>query len=114
VLGFGFNIDPFRASIGMTLIILANTAISEWLARRGWMWRAASVARHLLGMTALNVAILVAVALLLPGRIDLARAGFVLLLLTVIVTLYDRYRPEFLARFRNELAASPQPPTGSP
>ena len=104
VLGFGFDIDPVRAGVGMTLIILANTAVSEWLARRGWIWRTASVARHLLGMTVLNIAILVMVALLLPDRVDIGRAGFVLLLLTVIVTLYDRYRPEFLARFPSDSA----------
>ncbi len=99
VLGFGFDIDPLRAGIGMTAIILANTAISEWLARRGWVWRAASIVRHFLAMAALNSGILVAFAILMPGRVEFERVGFVLALLTLIVTLYDRYRPEYLARF---------------
>lgn len=35
-----------------------------------------------------------------PGQpIDLYRIGFMPLLVTLLVTLYDRYRPEYVARF---------------
>jgi hypothetical protein len=64
-------------------------------------------------MIALNFAILVILVVVLPSDIDIERGGFLLVLLTLIVTLYDRYRPEFLARFPNELrtskASSPSP-----
>jgi hypothetical protein len=103
VQGLGFDASPVEVGIAVALIALANTAVSEWLARRGVIFRSRPFARHFLAMTALNFAIFVVLAFLSPASADAASAGFLLALLTLIVTLYDRYRPEFLARFPSEL-----------
>jgi hypothetical protein len=103
VQGLGFDASPIEVGIAVALIALANTAVSEWLARRGVIFRSRPFARHFLAMTALNFAIFVVLAFLSPASADAASAGFLLALLTLIVTLYDRYRPEFLARFPSEL-----------
>ncbi|HWQ50121.1 MAG TPA: hypothetical protein VN414_14480 [Methanosarcina sp.] len=82
-----------QLAIGMAIIIIINTALSHWLARRGTYWR--SIIREFIVMTMVNFGIVLAFDFLLPrydGSINLFNTLFFVLLLTLNVTLYDRYR----------------------
>jgi hypothetical protein len=89
-------------AIGVAVVVVANTAVSQWLARRGYTWE--SAIRQFLAMLAVNAVIVVVIAILLPGSgtdVDLPRLAFFLLLISVLITLYDRFRPRYIARFRD-------------
>jgi hypothetical protein len=93
---------PLALAIAVVVLVVANSAVSEWLSRR----RTADppgVIRQLVLTYAINVVILAVGSTLLyvasGGRIELELGGFLVLLLTLLITLYDRYRPEQLARF---------------
>jgi hypothetical protein len=95
----GDDESPLGIAIGVGLVILVNTAVSEWFIRGGRRW--GSVVRQFGLMLALNV-VIVGVAgfvLRLMSAEPLQHALVFVLLLTLIVTLYDRYRPVHLTRF---------------
>ena len=52
------------------------------------------------------VAILLGLSLLEDGELPFQRLGFLLLLMTLLTVLHDRYRPEYVARFRRDDAAA--------
>jgi hypothetical protein len=98
----GVEASALQLGLGVAYLIIANTAVSEWLARRGVGWR--SVAREFFAMAVVNAGLVVVAALLLPGGDGALNVGatlFFLLLLTLLVTLYDRFRPYYLARTDN-------------
>jgi hypothetical protein len=99
-------------AIGVGLLIIANTVISEWLARRGRSWETAI--RQFLAMALVNGGVAVVAWLLLPegeGKLHLGNALFFLLLLTLLVTLYDRYRPLYVTRLETANGqTAPAPP----
>jgi hypothetical protein len=85
--------------VGVAIVIVANTAVSEWLVRRGMRWRSVFVQFTVMALA--NVAIAATFWLVLPlrgGLLDVVAVLFSLLLLTLLVTLYDRYEPIYLAR----------------
>lgn len=89
-----------QLTIGMAIIIIINTALSYWLARRGTHWR--SIIREFIVMTIVNFSIVIAFDFLLPrynGSINLFNTLFFILLLTLNVTLYDRYRAVHIIRY---------------
>ena len=95
----GTDESPLVIAIGVGLVILVNTSVSEWFIRHGRRW--GSVVRQFGLMLALNVAI-VGVAGMVLGLVSaepFQHALVFVLLLTLIVTLYDRYRPVHLTRF---------------
>ena len=78
-----------------------NAAISDWLVRRARRLGYHTATRQFLGTVAVNVAI-VAVGQLILNVLHgptLQHALVFVLLLSVIVTFYDRYRPIHVARF---------------
>ncbi len=82
-----------QLAIGMAIIIIINTALSHWLARRGNEWK--SIIQEFIVMSLANLGIVLAFDFLLPrynGSINLFNTLFFVLLLTLNVTLYDRYR----------------------
>ena len=88
-----------QTAIGVAIIILANTVISEWLVRRGVHWQSALVEFGVMAITNIVVAVLFFVLLPLQGgQLDVPSTLFSLLLLTLLVTLYDRFRPYYLVR----------------
>jgi hypothetical protein len=95
----GVEESPMAIAIGVAIVILVNTAISEYFIRRGRRW--GSVMNQLGLMLALNVAIVGVPGILLRllAAEPLQHALVFVLLLTLIVTLYDRYRPVHLTRF---------------
>ncbi len=84
--------NNIQLSIVVAIIIIINTALSHWLARRGKHW--SSIVREFLVMSLVNTGIVLLLDFLSPryeGSINLGTTLFFILLLTLIVTLYDRY-----------------------
>jgi hypothetical protein len=79
--------------VGATvLVVLANAGLSIWLARRGVEW--ASLALEFVVLGAANTLLLSGYASVVgDGELDLSLALFFGLLLTVLIVLYDLYRP---------------------
>ena len=79
--------------IGATLlVVLANAGLSIWLARRGVRWSSLALEFVVLGVV--NTVLLSAYASLVgDGEVDRWLALFFGLLLTILIVLYDLYRP---------------------
>jgi hypothetical protein len=107
------NVTVGQTAAGVFVIILVNAALSSWLIRRGVVWR--SVAVEFVAMALANALTALLFALLLGfGRqsFDVPTALFLLLLLTLLVTLYDRFQP--LAQARATRIVEPLPALGEP
>jgi hypothetical protein len=94
-----------QLGVGVALVIIINTTLSHWLSRRGYSW--ASTLRQFVTMLLINALLTAAYAMFLSsteGSVSVKTAAFFVLLLTLLVTLYDRYRQVYLMRF---------PPTAS-
>jgi len=105
---FQVRADPLELSIIMAFIVIANATLSTILERRGFGPTAAL--RQFLFTGLLNIgvfAIIIIVFEVLGTPVEPVSTFFYLLLITLLVTLYDRYRPEYLARF----AKDPEPST---
>jgi hypothetical protein len=92
------NVDATLTQIvvGVAVVIAANAFISHWLADRGTEWT--SVGTEFAALAVINFVLGLAYVLLLPTLDGEARWRdllFFTLLLTLLVTLYDRYRPVF-------------------
>jgi hypothetical protein len=89
-----------QLAFGLAVIVMINTALSHWLARRG-VGRVPEL-QHFAAMGLVNAGLFAVIGLLLPGlggAISIGSALFFVLLLTLIVTLYDQYRQVYLMRF---------------
>jgi hypothetical protein len=89
------NIDAtaLQMSFGVGFVVLGNALVSHWLASRGVSWK--SFGTQFAALTGINFIIAVAGVILLPvfdGEARLRDILFFVLLLTVLVTFYDRYR----------------------
>ncbi len=85
--------SSLQVAIGLSLLIIINTELSQWLARRGTRWK--SIIREFIVISAVNFGIVLVYDFLiirLGGSINLPDTLFFILLLTLNVTLYDRYR----------------------
>lgn len=91
-------------TVGVAALIVINTLLSQWLVRRGTVW--SSILEEFIVISAINLGIVLATPYLLPiihGSIDLGNALFMVQLLTLNITLYDRYRELQLRRFAGDL-----------
>jgi hypothetical protein len=87
--------------VATAIVVLVNAGISLWAARRGFAWR--SVGVEFVVLAVVNSALLVGYgALVSDGAINRAAAVFFGMLLTLVITLYDRYRGMRLDRLRSE------------
>jgi hypothetical protein len=99
--------EPLQLTIIVSVVVIANAALSTLLERRGFGPTAAF--RQLIFTGLLNLGIIAVLGLIYNvagSSFDLTTTFFYLLLITLLVTLYDRYRPEYVARFSNEDEAS--------
>ncbi|MFN8619425.1 MAG: hypothetical protein U0869_01600 [Chloroflexota bacterium] len=108
----GVTAAPVAFALGLGLVIVLNTAATEWLTRRGRHWTTAI--GQFTTVLLLNIgiyALLVAGAAIFDIDLALDRAGFFLVMISLMVSLYDRYRPEYIARFApdNDLIVSGLP-----
>jgi hypothetical protein len=88
-----------QIAIGVAILIIINTILSHWLSRRGKDWK--SISQEFVIMTLVNFGLVLAFDFLLPrfdGSINLGNALFFVLLLTLNVTLYDRYYQIYMYR----------------
>ena len=93
--------SPIQVMIGVAVIVVANAAVTQWLAKRGHAWT--TTASLFVAMLVVNVGVVIAYLVVLArGDRPANRAAtvFFILLLTLIVTCYDRYRPIRKARDR--------------
>ena len=91
---------PITITLQVLVLLVYNTAVSHLLARRGTTF--ASGILHLVVMWLGNFAFIF-LASFLPGvRVNLFNAVFIVTLLSLLVTLYDRYRIFHLARFERK------------
>ena len=96
----GVQAGDLQLMISAAFVVLVNTALSHWLARRGFGW--AFTLGQFLVLFVVNSGLMLAHALLQFGvgkSIGVANALFFVLLLTLLVTLFDRYRQVYLMRF---------------
>ncbi|MEI2690689.1 MAG: hypothetical protein V9H69_13665 [Anaerolineae bacterium] len=107
----GVRATAIQLYAAIAFVIVVNALLSHWLATRGRGWE--SIAREFLIMALVNLGIVYVAHFLLlrgGGALHLQITLFFVLLLTLIVTLYDRYHVVYEARFahreREEKAAS--------
>lgn len=95
----GVDATPLETAIGIGIIIVVNTAITEALVRQGASWQ--SGIRQFAVMLVINIGIVAVGQALVTSLTEqrLEHAFVFAGLLTLIVTLYDRYRPIHVARF---------------
>lgn len=94
------NASDLQLAIGVAVLIVINTAVSELLARRGTTWRNYLV--EFLVMAGINAVTAVVFALMLRSgewQLHVGNLLFFVFLLTLLVTLYDRFRPISITRF---------------
>ncbi len=99
----GVRTDPIEFTLLIGIVVVANAALSTWLERYGFGPGAALrqfVVTGLLNIAIVGVLLLVFDVLGAPA--EPTRLGFFVVLVTLLITLYDRYRPEYLARFSQE------------
>jgi hypothetical protein len=92
--------SDLQLAVGVALVVTINTALSHWLARGGFGW--AFTLGQFTVMAVVNLGLILAYTLLRSRFDDPASVGnalFFALLLTLLVTLFDRYRQVYLMRF---------------
>jgi hypothetical protein len=95
--------NDLQLVVGVGFIIILNTVISHWLARRGREWH--HTLTQFIVMTAINFGLALLYVFLLPrfdGDLNVGNTLFFVLLLTLIVTLFDKYHPVYHDRFAEE------------
>jgi hypothetical protein len=88
--------------VPIALVVIANTALSHWLARQGYGWAFSLRQFVALGVVNAGLALVyILVRTLFGNPVSAANVFFLALLLTLLVTLYDRYRQVYLMRFES-------------
>jgi hypothetical protein len=93
------NATALQMTIAVALVVIGNTLVSEWLVRRGMTWK--TMVREFGAMAVINVGLTILFLLILPvsaGSLHTGSTLFFLLLLTLLVLLYDHFRPYYLKR----------------
>ena len=87
-------------ALAMLVVIIVNTVVSEAMIRRGVSWPHAL--RQELVMVAVNLPMMLIISFVRYGTIPLLALNNIIvfiLLLSLIITLYNRYRPMYLVQF---------------
>jgi hypothetical protein len=96
----GVQATDLQLAIGVALVVVLNTVLSHWLARRGF--GGAFTLWQFIVLAAVNSAVMLVYAALrtrFEDPVSIANVLFFVLLLTLLVTLFDRYRQVYLMRF---------------
>ncbi|MEZ4507189.1 MAG: hypothetical protein R2848_15395 [Thermomicrobiales bacterium] len=99
----GIEISNGRLAIGVVIVVILNTLITEWLGRQGMSFDTAM--KEFLGVALANVAIVLVYDFVLrrsDGHLQVGTTIFFLFLVSIIIALYDRYRPIYLRRVAAE------------
>jgi hypothetical protein len=92
---------PFQMTLSVSILIISNTFVTELLARRTDGWQ--SILSYFVTIAVLNTGLTITFLWVLPmrtGSVPLASTLFFLLLITLLITYYDSYRPSYLMRSR--------------
>ncbi len=106
----GVQATDIELAAGVAFVVILNTALSHWLARRGF-----GVAFTLLQFVVLvstNSLVMLVYVLVRRTVGDVVSAGnafFFVLLFSLLVTLFDRYRQVYLMRFGSGEVSSQHP-----
>jgi hypothetical protein len=96
----GRTTTGFQLILGVIVVVLLNTLISYAIIKKGKTYATAVSEFFVMGI--LNMGLAIGYTLLLPrysGGVNIANLLFLVLLITTLLTLYDRYRPIYEARF---------------
>jgi hypothetical protein len=96
----GVQASDFQFAVGVPVLVVVNTALSHWLARRGFGW--AFSLWQFIALAMVNLIGLLVYAFLrtrFDDPVSIPNILFFVLLLTLLITLYDRYRQVYLMRF---------------
>lgn len=94
----GFTGTNLQLTVGVTIIVTLNSVISYWFVRQGLGWQSAAL--QFATLAAINTAIALMGNLVLGQPVLTTGSSlFLLLLLTLLITLYDYFRPIYSARF---------------
>ncbi len=86
--------SPLAVTIGVSAFVVANAVVSQWMIRRGRSW--GTTLSQFGSMLVVNAGLVAFFIIFLRRSDDPVDEGaliFFVLLLTLIITLYDRYRP---------------------
>jgi len=102
------SLSTLQLTIGVAILIVLNTVVSEFLARRGMDWQSAFT--EFIAMMVVNAGIL-GVFRLVAGANDFRWGNtiFLLFIISLLITLYDRYQPYHYLREEARLAAKATP-----
>ncbi len=105
----GNDSTPLQITFAVSFLVVASAAVSQWLAARGHSWTSTSA--EFAAMVVINLAIAGVYIVLLRRSDQPVNEGallFFILLLTLIITLFDRYRPIRVSGFdRSGVEPSP-------
>lgn len=96
----GVQATDLQLTLGVAFIVILNTVLSHLLARRGF-GRAFTLGQFIV-LVSVNSLVMLAYSVLrtvLGDRVGIANAIFFVLLFSLLVTLFDRYRQVYLMRF---------------
>ena len=96
----GVQATDFQLTVGVALLVVINTALSHWLAWRGFGW--AFSFGQFGALLVVNLVLLLAYVSLrtrFDDPVSTTNILFFVVLMTLLVTLFDRYRQVYLMRF---------------
>ena len=96
----GVQATDLQLVIGVAFVVILNTVLSHWLARRGFGGAFTMV--QFIVMASVNSVVMLAYTVLRTmygDPVGIANALFFVLLFSLLITLFDRYRQVYLVRF---------------
>ncbi len=96
----GVQATDFQLILGVTIVVIVNTTLSHWLARRGF-GKAFTLLQFIVLVVVNSILMLVYTILrrTLGDPVGSANALFFVVLFSLLITLFDRYRQVYLMRF---------------
>ena len=102
----GVQATALELVAGVVFVVILNTALSHWLARRGF--GTAFTLQQFIVLSGVNSLLLLLYTILrrtLGDPVSIMNALFFVLLLSLLITLFDRYRQVYLMRFSKRATA---------
>ncbi len=99
----GIDISPARLVVGIALIVILNTVITEWFSRQGVSLD--NAIKEFVAVALANGIIVLAYDVIVrrsEGSLPIGATLFFVFLISIIIALYDRYRPIYLRRVAAE------------
>jgi hypothetical protein len=101
-----------QVAASVTFVVILNTALSHWSARRGFGWAFTTQQFVLLALVnSLALLIYSLLRAMLGESVIITNAIFYVLLFSLIITLYDRFRQVYLMRFSHSGRSHPDQPS---